>query len=343
MPLERDKKQIRLLKIERSVEGFWNTPCCTLETVDLLSATPYIALSYEWGGSDAAPKKARINGQILTIKVNLYNFFCYFRASSANGENTYLWIDQVSIDQFSVEERNHQIGLMSEIYSKAWLVIAWLGCTDEAQQAAEKISKHSASIWTVLTLLTNTYFDRLWIIQELLLAQQLYLLCGNIWFRPHAMMEHLPNYNDSIAQEAQQTGYPSTFLIWDSIHGKNQRTLAHCLKHYSRNKCTNPRDKVYGLLGIVLENERPPVDYSKSVWDVYVDAVYALARNSHPSPEEFFSPHRSTLEQIHSRDARRNLAVSMGFVYDDVYSKLKQEVEYRWHAEDAEDDGNIEV
>jgi hypothetical protein len=39
----------------------------------------------------------------------------------------YLWIDAISINQETLEERNHQVGIMGEIYSRAECVIIWLG------------------------------------------------------------------------------------------------------------------------------------------------------------------------------------------------------------------------
>jgi hypothetical protein len=41
--------------------------------------------------------------------------------------NQYLWRDQISIDQSDLEERSHQVGLMSRIYGTANHTIIWLG------------------------------------------------------------------------------------------------------------------------------------------------------------------------------------------------------------------------
>jgi hypothetical protein len=37
-----------------------------------------------------------------------------------------LWIDSICIDQSSIEERNHQVALMGDVYSMASEVIIWL-------------------------------------------------------------------------------------------------------------------------------------------------------------------------------------------------------------------------
>jgi hypothetical protein len=41
-----------------------------------------------------------------------------------------MWIDQISIDQQDVEEKNHQVSMMADIYEHAETVIAWLGEED---------------------------------------------------------------------------------------------------------------------------------------------------------------------------------------------------------------------
>ena len=38
-----------------------------------------------------------------------------------------LWIDAICIDQSSMDERNQQVELMGDVYSKARRVILWLG------------------------------------------------------------------------------------------------------------------------------------------------------------------------------------------------------------------------
>ena len=38
-----------------------------------------------------------------------------------------LWVDAVSIDQRDPEEQSSQVAMMTEIYSKAWGTLIWLG------------------------------------------------------------------------------------------------------------------------------------------------------------------------------------------------------------------------
>jgi hypothetical protein len=46
-------------------------------------------------------------------------------------------------------------------------------------------------------------------------------------------------------------------------------TLYECLHYFSIQECHDPRDKFYGLLGLVKEGQRPDVAYKKSVEQVF--------------------------------------------------------------------------
>jgi hypothetical protein len=53
--------------------------------------------------------------------------------------------------------------------------------------------------------------------------------------------------------------------------------LAECINRYSKYECFNQCDKVYGLLGLVVEEQRPIVDYQKSREEVIADVLMILS------------------------------------------------------------------
>lgn len=65
-----------------------------------------------------------IDGQPFVVRENIWNFL--FRAKEEDKIGS-LWIDATCIDQSCAAERNHQVGIMGSIYSKATKVIVWLG------------------------------------------------------------------------------------------------------------------------------------------------------------------------------------------------------------------------
>jgi predicted nuclease with TOPRIM domain len=49
--------------------------------------------------------------------------------------------------------------------------------------------------------------------------------------------------------------------------------LIQAIDNFGENYCGAPRDKVYGLMGIVNKEERLVMDYGKTVCHVYMDVV----------------------------------------------------------------------
>ncbi len=162
----------------------------------------FAALSYTWG-DQTCMKNARINGQIVEITQNLEEVMKQLRENGQFGNSFKIWIDQLCINQSDDVERTAQVSKMREIYSRAWSVIAWLGCEkdDSAKAIAfmDKLADYSRQsttelrdvlaidprfveqgTWLGLKLLSDRpYWCRLWIVQELALgAADVVLVCG---------------------------------------------------------------------------------------------------------------------------------------------------------------------
>jgi hypothetical protein len=122
------------------------------------------------------------------------------------------WIDAICIDQENVQERNHQVSLMKDIYSKvrpgflmisgwrvsdrvllqASQVAVWLGPASANSNLAIKMTKMGPSfhkkgllpMWTpdegksLFELCSRSYWKRIWITQEFLFAQDIKVHCG---------------------------------------------------------------------------------------------------------------------------------------------------------------------
>jgi hypothetical protein len=100
------------------------------------SFRPYEALSYVWG-SEEKPKTIIIDGQSLCITQNLYTALVHLQDS---GCSRTIWVDAICINQTDEKEKERQIPLMVEIYSKASRVIVWLGEAEhDSDQALDAI------------------------------------------------------------------------------------------------------------------------------------------------------------------------------------------------------------
>jgi len=107
-----------------------------LRVEKLVNSPVYEALSYVWGN---APAEEEAQGYRITPQLAVA--LRYLRKEDSS---RILWIDQLCIRQSDVVERNTQVGMMGEIYTKATSVCIWLG-------EAELLSPH---LWKLASHLT---------------------------------------------------------------------------------------------------------------------------------------------------------------------------------------------
>ena len=95
----------------------------------------------------------------------------------------YFWIDQLSINQYDISERNLQVPLMGFIFARASHVTIWLGINPIYTNAALTFTSPSADesrkADALATLVRDAYFSRLWIVQEVLLAADLRIMISS--------------------------------------------------------------------------------------------------------------------------------------------------------------------
>jgi len=151
---------------------------CSLTTVDLEMNPQYEALSYFWGSPNETAS-VLLDSAPVNVRENLWLALWHLRFV-----NRYriLWIDALCINQQNVRERNHQVGLMDRIYSKAAEVLVWLGPasgnSDKAMDcladfiqvgndfiSSRRIDKGPEHREAVADLCKREYWRRMWILQ----------------------------------------------------------------------------------------------------------------------------------------------------------------------------------
>jgi hypothetical protein len=129
--LDRSQPSIRLLEIQPSSEP-GDVVECQLLTVSLEKKPKYTALSYVWG-ADEGKKTIILDGTPVSVTQNLEAALSHLRNVVVPNTRSWpwtkprFWADAICINQLDVLERNHQVQQMGAVYSKASLVIAWLG------------------------------------------------------------------------------------------------------------------------------------------------------------------------------------------------------------------------
>ena len=339
--------QIRLIEL---LSGGWEDDLrCIIHTVSLDSPPTYDALSYSWGDDSrddpslpvdlhssllrafrSGQKFLRCNGQIILISTNLYNALRRLRQGSVR----YLWVDRLCIDQSDVLERTEQVRLMGRIYSKARLVVVWLGEEDSHTVSAFTLMESISELATasaVRSLHTNAsdifnpdalramglpsfpsadwesmhrlferrWFQRSWVIQEVALANVAVVVCGGRiidWDEIGRTGQYL--VASGFFRAMQDTYGPQgrpTFA--STIQNSRARvkldadcSLTLLLSSMRRSKATDPRDKIYSLLGLVrdgkdtephgeVDNNVIRPDYSSSVDTIFRQATRSVMKH----------------------------------------------------------------
>ncbi|KAM0342381.1 hypothetical protein ACHAPU_009568 [Fusarium lateritium] len=276
----------------------------------------YEALSYVWGAAqisehaqvEADPSQSTAQTPTtLGIRPNLASALRHLRYPT---ETRVLWIDAICINQDDIPERNEQVKRMTNIYTFAHQVVAWLGEESddsnhalatlqhvslqlEATKAGRVIAAPGATeprLWrndhapqfdkqtwqSLMKFVQREWFYRLWIWQEINLAGKGHMQCGSDkiqWSDFWLAILCLNNKNISLKIKFREQCRHIVFLKY----GTAGHSMANILDISRSKGCVNPRDKIYGLLGITATyfSSRITVDYLRSVEDVYKEAFLA--------------------------------------------------------------------
>lgn len=185
-PLQ-DSDDIRLLYLQPRSSAV----SCKIQHVKFSDNPQYEALSYMWG-SACDEYTITLDDNAYPVRANLWSALSHLQLDD---EVRALWIDAVCINQQDVKERNHQVNQMGRIYSEAQRVVVWVGESDDSSASAFRavsstlvphqrhVGKRAYSIGqdfeTMRPFWTRDYWNRLWIIQELVLARDILLQCGD--------------------------------------------------------------------------------------------------------------------------------------------------------------------
>jgi ankyrin repeat protein len=321
--LNLDRTQIRLFRLLPADRS--GNLAGTIAIYDFEHCPEYRAVSYTWG-LPYPTREISLEGQSFTVRENLWQFLDAARDYAKD----WLWVDQVCIDQSTVDERNHQVSLMAKIYAKAFEVLIWLGTEAHGSgKAMEAINSGVDSIHQyesqVRSLFRRPYWDRLWILQEVLMGQNVLVLCGNqsfTWkglealFVPQGIEDGLWTYPVHIYNVAL-----SLIKEKASFKGANRR-LSYMLESFAGLQCEDTRDKVYGLLSLVRSSGAIPVDYSKTSADVFFNAIQRIVRD-----ESFMEINSHFNVAQHLRDRMKLVNINDTEIFDFINKELSENMD----------------
>ena len=331
------ESQIRLFRVQSIHQ---NVVVGSLVTCDVTNAQ-YVALSYCWGSqfvdgsSFPIDSNICVNGHRLSITKNLELLL----RQALDHDLKWLWADAICINQLNSEERSTQVLRMDRIYAGAEYVVAWIGpygydkldamhavvqnanLSEDyingqwfreyenaviAGQSESEIREVRMKFGPAIRkererLFRNPYWQRVWIVQELVLANRVFLWVGRTTIEWEHFLRFHDSYNGEIAIENDYASQlrrrdPSSknFRILTAQHpsirtlrelrlrrrdGQNI-FLLECLELGRHCQSTDPRDRIFAFLSLCIDGKQfvPKPSYSASLQRVFMDMTLSWIR-----------------------------------------------------------------
>jgi hypothetical protein len=316
-PLDEEAQEIRLLTLvsgtfSSEIRVILHTGPLTNESIPVFEA-----LSYTWGSAqDLVDIFIGDSGHhTLSVTRNLAEALPYLRY---NDLDRVIWIDAICINQQDLAERSSQVKRMSDIYSGAWRVVIWLGTESHGSALALKCMRKVTSeidvdsatysitsrsdgttfpsqwrqtqpplekeeLLAICDLFNRGWFERLWVWQEVRLAREAVVRCGDLsvpWECVRTMAFLLVGRVKSRFL-LQSISRERINLVHNLSQGGASNPLERAIDDTKHCVCADPRDRIFALLS-TLHVEYASAgfipDYSKSVERVYQDVVVELLR-----------------------------------------------------------------
>ncbi|OAL23164.1 hypothetical protein AYO20_11032 [Fonsecaea nubica] len=295
---------------------------CTLEnnvSIAEQPVPPYTCLSYEWGDDVDHTHWIEVNGKCLEVSRNLFDFLKSLLQQQNGTGLQGLWIDAIAINQKDQKEKSVQVDQMHDIFRQASEVLSWLGPAahdsdelfhflesldipvPEGASDADTTRSLERKMWYELQhrffdaghrihraanhLCNRTYWGRMWIVQEMLLARRLHLVCGSKrtrWLRFAIVLEALLSKQIMFKH-----------LLWISRRSPVEPILQHWLRGcdgaepediqtlfttFATFHCSEPRDKVYALRSLSCDSNLIEVNYESPIEDVLLQVLRVFRR-----------------------------------------------------------------
>lgn len=301
-----------------------------LKIVNLEDKPDFEAISYVWGRR-IKRKKVLCNGTRIRITANLLQALVAVRLPSRQRT---VWADSISINQNDKEEKGRQVALMGPIFNRARRVLIHLAGDDSghahgvATFVSEKLAlilqsynedaevaplpsnemqllMEDPRIQCVKYLLDHPWFQRGWVIQEAVLAQDAVVIWGSrrISRLDSLIICHSWLFRGEWGMLARRKYNINPILLLSDLYRYRFREVAQGLGytlgtqpnlievlHLARlSKLEDPRDRVYAFLYLDRPEHQLHIaidaksrlaiqpDYSKSVAEVYADFAHHMS------------------------------------------------------------------
>ncbi|KAM7214714.1 Heterokaryon incompatibility protein (HET) domain containing protein [Rhypophila decipiens] len=296
---------------------------CWLDDLDLDdTGLEYEALSYCWGDAEHLTP-IYCNGRRFDVTPNLKMALNNLRPEQ--GERR-LWVDAICTNQKDKQECARQVPKMGEIYRHAAMVVVWLGEVWESYMTAFDILRYLAGVYDEQTagrdmkleemkarvvrltmegyptsmsfklafhivqkLEAVPYFSRMWVLQEIALAQSVTLVAGHQtlpWetFEKAMLVRALYATQDRrlrsvMFRHLDHGALKLVELRMAVVGGRQDRSILTLMNQFRGHKATEAADKVYAILDLTDTDKDDiglRVDYSLPTAALYTDLAKGI-------------------------------------------------------------------
>ncbi|WPH00873.1 heterokaryon incompatibility protein 6, or allele [Acrodontium crateriforme] len=285
---------IRLLLIEPGDDGPISG---SLQYAKLTDAPDFDSVSYCWGEQKNLQTITINSKEGFLVSNHLHAALCRLRRKD---RPRLVWVDVICVNQANIPERNRSVELMWQIYTKAHRVIIWIGEIDAGRPTCKRLFPGLEDESSSLTLCAKpglaqhehgnlsaglsdilrdmelssarssgeVWWKRLWVIQEFSCARNL----PTVYLGPHAI-------SWKFFSDLMHTDVHDRLQLFHRLRKEDDQNLFDLLQMAKIFHCSDPRDRVYALLGLANDGHTPIVpDYSKPVSRVYEEATLHLIR-----------------------------------------------------------------
>lgn len=276
---------------------------CDIEIVALSDKPEYEALSYVWG-SESAPASIQLANRTVPVSPTVHDALLRLRLPD---QNRALWVDQLCINQQDLDEKMRQVRLMRDIYTLCSQCIVWMGeirkdLRLEDAEAVFQFFHYMAEVERVghgnavlpatvrdnmagmteamksLAYAGNPWWERIWTVQEAALPQSVAFQWGplslpwDVLDDGYSMWAKGDCHNIMSERQAFIVGEIMIHYAW-LYNARFQRSdLWVLIQTWRFRFATDPRDKIYGLLGLCDAGRLPQTelcDYNHSAPRVF--------------------------------------------------------------------------
>ncbi|KAK8029901.1 hypothetical protein PG993_011192 [Apiospora rasikravindrae] len=261
------RNEIRLIRLR--VEDDKKAPVhLTLEVYDSEECPEYETVSYTWTGDDGDADLSEVIfiGPYWDISFQTKNMLALLKYLRSGHGLRYIWIDAICINQADVAERSSQVANMGNIYFRCSRVVVWLG-HDLVQETPKRyrrrrrlkeIEEEIGDTSVLEDLLRRRYFSRMWVIQEVVLAPSSIIPIGQVDFV-------------ATAKAAIELSNILGNKRWEGLDLFEVLHLVSPLRMHA----TDPRDRIFGVLGLLHNSPSGPLTpgYAVSVQNVMIGTM----------------------------------------------------------------------